>query len=186
MLESAIWFQGLNSTVEKHHKAVGAGDGVVTLTTPRKINGNMGRAYAFVGDDGSSRADVVSTGDKTQEIVGVTSIDNFVAANQIQHVDFIRADCEGAEMLVLEGAARTIERDSPSMLIEVHPIQLETMFHSSGQAVLDRLHGLGYRTFVQDEGRWQECNVPFKGKKWKDYACLHAERHRDRVVKLLS
>jgi FkbM family methyltransferase len=37
-------------------------------------------------------------------------------------VDFLKCDTEGAELEVLSGAARLIERDRPSLLVEVHSI----------------------------------------------------------------
>jgi len=88
--------------------------------------------------------------------------------------------------LIVEGAAKTIETFKPSMLIEVHPVQLETVFKSSGQAVFDKLQSWGYRTFAKMPA-WQECKAPVPWRKpWKDYACLHADRHRDQIAKLLS
>lgn len=188
MLQSTVWLHRFGSKVETFNLAVGATDGSLTLTTPKKINGNMGRAFAFVGGESSKRSDINWTGEKQQETVGVTSIDNFVAKHRVAQIDFIRADCEGAEMLVLAGAGKTIEKCWPSMLIEIHTVQLETLFNSSTKAVLDKLHRWGYRTFVRPsrQGPWEECLAPFQGRPWKDYACLHAERHKDRIAELLD
>src|SRR6185369_14120184 len=47
MLEVAIALHGLRGRIEPHRVAIGDREGEVTLTTPRKINGHMGRAYAF-------------------------------------------------------------------------------------------------------------------------------------------
>lgn len=166
--------------------AIGERDGETILTTPRKTNGHMGRAFAFIGARDAKRSDLAWTGDKEQETVAVTSVDKFVQHNHIERIDFIRIDCEGAEGLVLKGAALTIGTQLPSMLIEIHSAQLADLFDSSAQAVLDTVHGWGYRTFVMaSRGGWQETRAPFVSENaWKDYACLHRERHAAQIEAL--
>ena len=185
-LEAAMTLHGLRGKVARYRLAIGDRDGETILTTPRKTNGHMGRAFAFIGARDAKRSDLAWTGDKEQETVVVTSVDNFVQRNHIERIDFIRVDCEGAEGLVLKGAAQTIGKQLPSMLIEIHPVQLADLFGSSAQAVLDTLYGWGYRTFVMASGgRWQEVRAPFASENaWKDYACLHSERHAAQIEAL--
>lgn len=57
--------------------------------------------------------------DKLQKIWQV-SIDNFVLENNIQRVDFIKADIEGAERLMLKGAEQTIKRFKPTIAIRIY------------------------------------------------------------------
>jgi FkbM family methyltransferase len=63
--------------------------------------------------------------------------------------DLIKIDVEGAELLVLEGGARTLEETHPLLLFE-H--QLETARHYDAQTTTlwDLLDGLGYRIFDMD------------------------------------
>ena len=186
MLETAIALHGLRAKIEPHRLAIGDREGEVTLTTPRKSGGSMGRAFAFVGGKEAKRSDLIWTGQMQQETVRMTTLDAFWAGANAWPLDFIRADCEGAEIMVLEGAAKTIEAFKPSMLLEIHPVQLETVFRSSAQAIFDRLHRWGYRTFAMMPA-WQEHTAPLAtAKPWKDYACLHAEKHRDQIAILLS
>jgi len=49
--------------------------------------------------------------------VNITTLDSFVRENDILHVDFIKADIEGAERLMLEGARDTIKRFHPRLSI---------------------------------------------------------------------
>jgi len=184
MLEVAIALHGMRDKVEPYRMAMGDHVGEVTLTTPRKINGSMGRSFAFVGAKDAKRSDLIWTGDTQQETVPMTTVDAFWSNRG--RLDFIRADCEGAEMLILQGAAKTIQAQRPSMLIEIHPVQLETVFGSSAQAIFDLLQGWGYRTFAKMPA-WQECKGPVASEyPWKDYACLHAETHRPQIAKLLA
>lgn len=47
--------------------------------------------------------------------VSVTTIDHFLVENQINRVDFIKADIEGAERLMLKGAKETLRKYSPKL-----------------------------------------------------------------------
>ncbi|MES2649745.1 MAG: FkbM family methyltransferase [Bacteroidota bacterium] len=55
---------------------------------------------------------------KTEKIK-VTTIDSFIAENNIQKVDFIKCDTEGNESNVLEGGKKTIERFLPMLSFEM-------------------------------------------------------------------
>jgi hypothetical protein len=39
----------------------------------------------------------------------------------IQHIDFIKVDCEGYELFVLRGAIETLKRDKPCVIVEQKP-----------------------------------------------------------------
>lgn len=49
--------------------------------------------------------------------VATTTIDDFVSFQKLGHVDFIKADIEGAERLMLEGARKTIREFAPNLSI---------------------------------------------------------------------
>jgi FkbM family methyltransferase len=53
------------------------------------------------------------------ETISITSVDNFVAENNIQKVDFIKCDTEGNEINVLEGAKQTIQKHLPILSFEM-------------------------------------------------------------------
>ena len=52
--------------------------------------------------------------------VTTVSIDNFIAANNINKVDFIKIDIEGAEPLALEGAIETIKKFRPKLAVAIY------------------------------------------------------------------
>ncbi len=47
--------------------------------------------------------------------IQVTSIDEFVRENEIERIDYIKADIEGAERYMLEGAQETLKRFAPKL-----------------------------------------------------------------------
>ena len=52
--------------------------------------------------------------------VEAISIDEFVAENNIEKVDFIKMDLENSELNALNGAIETIQRDRPQMAICIY------------------------------------------------------------------
>ncbi|MCL5072728.1 MAG: FkbM family methyltransferase [Actinobacteria bacterium] len=72
------------------------------------IAGGSDGANSFVLDNGSNY-NFVS--------VKTISIDQFVEDNNIERIDFIKADIEGAERLMLAGAKQTLSRFAPKLSI---------------------------------------------------------------------
>src|SRR5262249_33883484 len=65
-------------------------------------------------------------------------------------VRFIKMDVEGAEPQVLRGAARILREDRPTILSELHPVQLERASGVSAEEFLAQLQALGYRAQTID------------------------------------
>jgi FkbM family methyltransferase len=143
----------------------------LTLLTPVKPNGRLGRSFASIG---GKRHDLESVGFREQAAHAVT-VDDFVASNGIGRVDFIRCDVEGAEGKVLAGAARTIERDRPNMLVELHPVVLREVFGSSAEEVRDWILERQYRMFHVRDGRLVASTEIIPGT-WDDYFFIHPSR----------
>ncbi len=82
-----------------------------------------------------------------------TSIDDFVEARDLERVDFIKLDIDGAEMQALAGASKTLRRFRPRLAVAVHfrPEDIGvTPAHVLGL-------GLGYRVFLGQyaPGAWE-------------------------------
>lgn len=60
------------------------------------------------------------TDKKTDCSVKVTSIDHYVKTHDIDNIDFIKLDVEGAELETLEGARKTIEKCRPQMAVCIY------------------------------------------------------------------
>lgn len=61
-------------------------------------------------------------------------------------VDLIKIDVEGAETRVIAGLENTIKRSHPHIIVEVSDLYLREM-GSSGQELVEKLCGYGYRAF---------------------------------------
>lgn len=58
--------------------------------------------------------------DNDKNLIITNTLDNYCSNNKIQNVSFIKIDVEGMELEVLKGAMNTLERDNPSIFIEVN------------------------------------------------------------------
>jgi FkbM family methyltransferase len=164
--------------VHTYHLAVSDRAGSVCLITPEKSTGHAGRSFAFIAGLESTnikRTDIDS--DKvTKEEVTAISVDNFVSENTIDNIDFIRCDTEGSEMLILKGARKTLEKNKPSLLVEVHSNALKEVFDSSAKEVSNLLFDLGYHMFREDDGNIQQVVEVNESENWKDYFFIHPDR----------
>lgn len=77
----------------------------------------------------------------------VYTVDSF----GFEDVDYIKIDVEGFEKKVLQGAARTIERFNPVIVIEQNQVVLEGDVRYSAKAYLE---SIGYREATVDKRGW--------------------------------
>lgn len=78
------------------------------------------------------------------------TIDSWVKKNNIQMLDFIKMDIEGAEIEALDGAVETIKKYKPNFTIASYHIVN------------------GEQTFIKVEAFFRKMNYPFKTIKFKD------------------
>jgi len=72
-------------------------------------------------------------------------IDDVVKELGLQRLDVLKADVEGAELVVLRGATETLKRFHPKLVLEVVPRQLENMGTSVAE-LESFVRSLGYTT----------------------------------------
>lgn len=73
--------------------------------------------YSIAGSQGKLVNEENNSDNSSFENVKVTTIDEFVKANNIKKVDFIKADIEGAERDMLRGAVNVLKTFSPKLSI---------------------------------------------------------------------
>lgn len=72
-----------------------------------------------------------------------TTLDHFVADHGVERIDFLKCDVEGAELRVLKGGAKTLERFRPAVMIELLR-KWSAAFGYHPNDALDLFAGLGY------------------------------------------
>jgi FkbM family methyltransferase len=87
------------------------------------------------------------------EEVTTEILDHLIEQGEIQRVDVIKLDVEGAEELVLRGARKVLSLMRPVVIFEVHPAASARLGLSSYGAS-NLLKELGYELTVVDEKAW--------------------------------
>ncbi len=81
------------------------------------------------------------------EEVETTTLDEYVRENGISHVDFMKVDIEGAELLALQGARQLLSgRDGPTILVELADVTAQSFGHHALD-LWDFLSDFGYRMY---------------------------------------
>jgi FkbM family methyltransferase len=116
--------------VEVLHCAVSDRDGTAEFAVPIVTSART--------DTGTARLGPAPSGYEALR-VAARSLDSLVAEHGLDRLDLIKIDVEGHESEVLEGAASTLERHRPVLVIETgHEGE------RSRPAIRDQLQGLGY------------------------------------------
>lgn len=67
--------------------------------------------------------------------VSTTAVDRFLSKRKIEGIDVINMDCEGSELLALQGAKETLRKNTVKIFCEVHPDFLRQLGQSIGDIV---------------------------------------------------
>ena len=86
--------------------------------------------------------------------VPVETLDSFLSGREIDHVDFIKLDVEGAELSVLAGASNLFSKASrPVVLVEISDLRAAGWGYAASE-ILKSLSDRGYRWFEPCAGGW--------------------------------
>lgn len=84
--------------------AVGREEGMLSITVDRYAGNYLLTQASYSGNS---------------QKVPVIRLDDYVAHRELSRVDFIKCDVEGAELLVMHGAAEILERHHPIVMLEL-------------------------------------------------------------------
>ena len=96
------------------------------------------------GNRGTGAMDSGSSPDGQRTVVEAVSIDSFAGSRNLQRLDAMKIDVEGAELKVLAGARQSIARFRPRMLIEVNEPCL-VRFGESPETLVSCLESMKYK-----------------------------------------
>lgn len=115
--------------------------GSVPIYIPVKASGKIGPGIAHLGIE--DRRDYVC------ETISLITMDEYVEAQDLQRLDFIKCDVEGAERLVFLGAQISLARFKPAIYCEVDESYTRRLAYAP-DLLFDDMHSLGYRAHTFD------------------------------------
>ncbi|MBB4926193.1 FkbM family methyltransferase [Kitasatospora kifunensis] len=140
-----------NVTVHRTALAERAHQGTMSLPR-RRLLPVHGRAY--LTDGASGPGPNVEFASSTMVLTPVRTVDGLCRHAGLDRVDFIKADVEGAELAVLEGAQQTLLDHRPALLLEIEERHL-AKYDMRATDLVRRLSGLDYRMYRWNKGSWE-------------------------------
>lgn len=111
--------------------------------------------------------------------VNCDTLDSIIADNEIDKIDLMKIDVEGAELKALLGGEKTIKKFRPKILMELNPHTLKKFFEIELHDVYDQLKSFGYSIkLICDNGDLMVINnieqlqeIFSNSKGWEDVLC---------------
>ncbi|MCD2193138.1 FkbM family methyltransferase [Actinomycetospora endophytica] len=144
-------------TVTVHRTALGAAAGGGVLSLPRRrLLPVHGRAFLTTGATGLGSNSEFSHHEDVP--VAVTTLDDLVADLELERLDLVKADIEGAEAHLLRGAHATLATLRPTLMLELEDRHL-ARFGASVAEIVAELAADGYeaRTWHRERGWVPRC-----------------------------
>jgi FkbM family methyltransferase len=86
----------------------------------------------------------------TELVIHTDTLDEFARDNNIDHIDLLKMDVQGAEAWLIEGGASTLRRLHPHLLLEVSPYDIRS-FGKTATDLLQMIEVLGYECYCLEE-----------------------------------
>lgn len=121
-------------------------DGETILNMPLKKSGSIRVGLSHIGN--------VSEGEYLKETVKTMKLDNFLKEQDIEAVDLIKIDVEGAEYNILQGAKSLLREARPFWFVEIS--EAADRFANTRQDTFDIFMNSDYAAFYFDKNqKWQ-------------------------------
>ena len=139
--------------------------------------------YYPEGSGNASAENVTDRLDIEKILCKVETLDQFVKTNNL-HVDFIKCDVEGAELLVFQGGEYVIQRDKPIVFSEILR-KWSNKFNYNPNAIFDQFKKWGYRAFTVSKSGLIDFHEMNESTIETNFFFLHVDRHQ-KLIKMYS
>ncbi|WP_133013305.1 FkbM family methyltransferase [Marinomonas flavescens] len=113
----------------------------------------------------------------------VEKLDDFFKDNNLDKLDFIKCDVEGAELLTFKGAVETISKQKPIVFTEMLR-KWAAKFNYHPNEIINLFSEMGYRCFFVSNGLLNELKEMTDDTIETNFFFLHTEKHSKEIMKL--
>lgn len=164
-----VAFEPLSSMREELQKNLELNPGMAVDVAPIGLSDSARKANVFSNETSDGAGAVnhglaslyqqVTGAKRPAETIELTTLDSWAAETNPERIDLIKVDVEGEELAVLKGAAETLRKYRPKLIVEVQRETCEAAGYSPAE-ILKFLGGLGY-TFsrIRRGGRLREIEI---------------------------
>ena len=110
------------------------------------------------------------------------TLDNYVMDNNIEKIDFIKCDVEGAEYFVFQGGLETIKRNKPIVFTEMLR-KWAAKFDYHPNDIIDLFKSFGYNCFYSSKGKLIAIDLILEDTIPTNFFFLHSHVHADQILK---
>ncbi|MBI5902382.1 MAG: FkbM family methyltransferase [Deltaproteobacteria bacterium] len=101
---------------------------------------------------GCSFLSTVGVKEGVSEVIDCIRLDDWIIENNIQKVDFIKLDVEGAEIHAINGSLNTFKNLKPDLIVEFNPNPIERFFGEKPESLYFLLADIFPNIFLIDDG----------------------------------
>lgn len=146
-------------------------------------NGEFTFYYYPEGSGNASSANVTGRSDVETVQCKVRTLDGYINETGV-HVDFIKCDVEGAELLVFQGGIEAISRDRPIVFSEILR-KWSAKFNYNPNQIFDLFRQQGYRSFTVKGNYLSEFLGMDESTVETNFFFLHSVKHSTQISALL-
>lgn len=110
------------------------------VASPEAVGDEPGMVAVYERGGGSG---IVADDEAPAFEVSRITLDGFLQRRSVPRLDVLSADCEGSELLMLQGGAETLRAHSPHVFCEIHHDFLKQLGQSAGD-IVEYLEHYGY------------------------------------------
>ncbi len=129
------------------------------------------------GSSNASSANLTGRSDVETQQCRLRTLDDYVCEKNL-HVDFIKCDVEGAELMVFQGGIKSIERDLPIVFSEILR-KWSARFNYNPNEIFRFFRGFGYRAFTVKGKFLSGFGGMDDSTPETNFFFLHQDRHED-------
>jgi len=178
-------FEPIAATFQNLEKNIARNPFKNITTNNIALSNSIGELEFFFNPDelGASSSQNITGSDTIQRVVcAMTTLDKFVEDNQISSLDLIKCDVEGAELLVFQGAVKSIEKYKPIVFTEMLR-KWSAKFNYHPNDIISLFTGLGYLCFTAKGKKITQFFEVTEATKETNFFFLHPEKHKGQIAK---